>query len=88
MFIFQPPSASKTKAVDPTADLFDDDDDDMLIEATNPVVGGPCDVGDPESDDDADLEVDIGALKKRIMGVIDDDDDNSKGRWYQMNGME
>jgi hypothetical protein len=63
--------------VDPTADLFDDDDDDMLVEATNPVVGGPSDVGGPESDDD--LEVDIGALKKRIMGVLDDDDENSKG---------
>ena len=70
---------SKLPNGDLVNDLFDDVEDDMLVEATNPVVGGPSDVGGPmsEEDDDDDM-VDIRALKKEILGEFLDDE-NSKG---------
>ena len=56
-------------------DIFDDDnDDDMLLEASNRVTPGDRDGDDASSDDEAS----IGKIKKRYSQMIQDED--SRGR--------
>ena len=49
-------------------DIFDDDGDDMLLEA-----GKGAALGDGDSDDD---DASIGRIKKRYSQILEDDDDS------------
>ena len=53
------------------ADLFDDQDDDMLVDASNPAGPG----GDGNDDDDYDAE-EIARLKRKALALTDE---NSRG---------
>ena len=65
--------------------VFDDDDDDMLIQATGADVDNDdmlIKASGVEIDDDDDADsIDIGAIKKQLMPtILGDEDSNAAGR--------